>query len=162
MANFLTSSPIIQDLVLPFLLVFLLVFAILQKSKIFGEGKKQIDALISFVIAGLFLAFSKYVSWLKDFSIVLVVSIFIIFIFLLIWGFVWGDSSGDSLKDAKGLKWVIGIIFLIIIVVAALNITGYIDVIKTSSSLISNIIFIVLIIGAIAVVLNSGKKEDKK
>ncbi len=162
MANFLTSSPIIQDLVLPFVLIFTLVFAILERSKLLGEGKKQINAIIAFVVAGVFLAFSEYVSWIKQFSIVLVVSLFIIFIFLLIWGFVWGDKEGDPLKEAKGLKWTIGIVFLIIIIISALKITGYIDKLNASSTMVSNIIFAVLIIAAVVAVVNSGKKEDKK
>ena len=66
------------------------------------------------------------------------------------------------IPEAKGLKWTIGIVFLIIIIVATLNITGAIGAIKTSSNLISNVIFIILIVAAIVTVLNSGKKEDKK
>jgi len=162
MANFLTSSPIIQDLVLPFVLIFTLVFAILEKSKLLGDDKRQINAIIGFVVAGLFLAFSNYVSWIKQFTVVLVISLFAIFVFLLIWGFVWGDKGGDPLKDAEGIKWTIGIVMLIIVLVAALVITGYWEKMKVSNDLVANIVFIIFIIAAIAAVLNQGKKEKKE
>ena len=38
----------------PFLLVFFIVFALLERTKLFGDGKKQLDALISFVIGLIF------------------------------------------------------------------------------------------------------------
>jgi len=52
--------------VLPFLLVFVLVFAILQKSKIFGEGKKQIDALIALALALIVISAGSVLQFLND------------------------------------------------------------------------------------------------
>ena len=46
----LLSHPIFVETILPFLLVFTLVFAVLQKSKILGDNKKQIDAIVSLVV----------------------------------------------------------------------------------------------------------------
>ncbi len=39
------------DVVLPFLLIFTIMFAILQKTKILGDGKKNFNAVISLVIS---------------------------------------------------------------------------------------------------------------
>ena len=47
----LFDSPIFTQGILPFVLIFVLIFAILQKSKILGEGKAQIDALVALAIA---------------------------------------------------------------------------------------------------------------
>jgi len=44
----------VTDIVLPFLLVFVLLFAILQKTKILGEDKKNFNAVIALVIGLLF------------------------------------------------------------------------------------------------------------
>ena len=44
------SNPFFTEMLLPFLLVFVVVFAILQKSKILGDGKAQIDAIVGLVI----------------------------------------------------------------------------------------------------------------
>ena len=53
------SSQLFVEVILPFLLVFAVVFAILQKTKILGEGKKQIDAIVSLVIGLIVIAFSQ-------------------------------------------------------------------------------------------------------
>jgi peptidoglycan/LPS O-acetylase OafA/YrhL len=164
MANFL-SYPIFQDIVLPFILVFALVFAILQKSKLLGEGKQQIDAIIAFVIAGILVAFSTQVLWLRHFTVFLVIGLFILFVFMLIYGFAYGDTKGDPLAGEKWVKPTIGIISFVAVIIAAVVITGYWDKVLDffkNNELGANIIFVVLIIVAILVVLKtggSGKKE---
>ena len=40
----------LTSFVYPFLLIFFIVFAILEKTKIFGEEKKQVNAFVAFVI----------------------------------------------------------------------------------------------------------------
>jgi len=45
----------IWEIIPAFLLIFVLIFAILQKSKILGSDKKQIDALIALAIALIFI-----------------------------------------------------------------------------------------------------------
>ena len=45
------TSEFAVGIIYPFLLVFVLIFAVLQKSKILGEDKKQIDSLIALSIA---------------------------------------------------------------------------------------------------------------
>ena len=51
------AEPIFMEYVLPFLLVFTLVFAILDKTKLLGEEKRQINAIMSLVIGLILLAF---------------------------------------------------------------------------------------------------------
>lgn len=41
----------LTDVLLPFLLVFAIVFAVLQKSKIIGEGRKNINVAVALVLA---------------------------------------------------------------------------------------------------------------
>ena len=41
----------VMDVLLPFILVFTIVFATLQKTKILGEGKKQFNVILSLVMA---------------------------------------------------------------------------------------------------------------
>ncbi|MBM3199831.1 hypothetical protein FJZ53_02750, partial [Candidatus Woesearchaeota archaeon] len=53
------------DVVLPFLLVFTIVFAVLEKTKIFGggkESKKNINAMIAFVFALFFVSATNLVA----------------------------------------------------------------------------------------------------
>lgn len=64
----------IYDVVLPFLLVFTLVFAILEKTKLFGTEsvgghtytKKNLNAIASFVIAFLVVASSRLVAAINE------------------------------------------------------------------------------------------------
>ena len=164
MANFLTY-PIFQDIILPFVLVFTLIFAVLQKSKLLGDGVQQINAIISFVLAGMFVAFFKYVGWLQQFVIFLVIAIVILFVFLMIYGFAYAEN-GKGFVLGKNYQIVIGVMAFIGVIVAALVITDTWDKVYsffTASNIGANVIFIILIAIAIGAVVMSGKKsEDKK
>ena len=43
----------LTDVMLPFLLIFVIVYAILQKTKILGEGKKNLNAVVAIVMGAL-------------------------------------------------------------------------------------------------------------
>ncbi|MBN1157208.1 hypothetical protein JXA85_06300 [Candidatus Woesearchaeota archaeon] len=43
----------VSDVLLPFLLIFTVLFAILQKARIFGEGKKNINLAVAVIIAAM-------------------------------------------------------------------------------------------------------------
>lgn len=47
--NWLTSMGL-MDIILPFLLIFTVIFAVLEKSKIFGENKKNIHTVLAIII----------------------------------------------------------------------------------------------------------------
>ena len=57
MVETIFTNPLFVETILPFLLVFTLVFAILEKTKILGDGKRQIDAIVALVIGLIFVAF---------------------------------------------------------------------------------------------------------
>jgi hypothetical protein len=67
--------PIFREAILPFILVFTLVFAILQKTKLLGDGKKQIDAIVSLVIGLILISFSYAVGILTILIPFLVISV---------------------------------------------------------------------------------------
>jgi len=159
MANFLTL-PIFKEIILPFILVFVLIFAILQKSKLLGDGKTQVDALIGFVIAAILVGFSQAVDYIAKFTVFLSVGLVILFVFLLLYGFAWGTDKGDPLKDSVVLKkWIGGIIFVAVIVGALLitNTWAVVFSFFTGEGLGQNILFLVLIIAAVIAVVFSGK-----
>jgi hypothetical protein len=163
------QSPILVNFVYPFFLIFFIIFAILDRTKIFGEEKKQINALVAFIIAFIFISavFPKVI--VSNLILFLTIAIVIVFIVLLIWGFIMG---GDSLKifeqAPKGLKIGIGILILIAVAIAVLwasgvDTGGLFDKLFNSSwseSLWTNILFIVLVIIALVVILNTGKSKS--
>src|SRR3990167_646795 len=53
--------------ILPFLLIFAIVFAILEKTKVFGDDKKQTNAIVSIVIGLIFVGFVSGGDLEKDF-----------------------------------------------------------------------------------------------
>jgi len=158
MANFLTL-PIFQDIILPFVLIFTLVFAILEKSRLLGEDKHQINAIISLVIAAILISFSAQIAWIKQFVLFLIIALVILFVFMLIYGFVYAGKEGFQM--GSGLKITLAAIAFVAVVIGALVITdtwSKVYDLFTSSTVGANIIFIVIIAAAIVAVL-FGKKE---
>ncbi len=167
MVESIFSHPWFVDFILPFLLVFTIVFAILDRSKMLGEEKRQINAIVSLVIALIFLAFPFARAIVVNLMPFLVVCIVILFVFMLGFGFLANKKEGDILN--RGLKVALGIIFGLAVIVAVLWITGGWDWIYGSlqgggymDTIIINLVILAIIGGAIAVVLASGGKEEKK
>ena len=154
---------IFTDFVFPFLLIFLICFAILEKTKVLGENK-QLDAILSFVLGLIFVGavFPKMV--VGNLILFLTVAIVIVFVVLLIWGFIAGEKGLKFESAPTGLKWVIGIAIVLSVVVFLFNVTGIFPGVfdflfhqSWSSSFWTNFLFVVVIAGAIALVLKSSK-----
>ena len=164
MAETIFSSSFFIDVILPFLLVFTIVFAILDKTKLLGEGKRQINAIVSLVVGLILIAFPFARDIIVKLIPFLVVSLIILFIFMLLYGFISGKKDGDVLH--KGLKITLGILAGLAVIVAVLWITGAWDYIyqvvvegELSETIWINVVLVAIIGGAIAVVLSTGKKE---
>lgn len=172
MADIFFTNALFREIILPFLLVFVVLFAVLQKTGVLGKGKTQIDAITSLIIALIFVGFTKAVGITVDLMGFLAVVIVIIFVFLLIYGFIGGDKFDDIF--GKKLKITLGIIAGIAIVVALLVIThswNNVWTFITSDSMGANVVFIIIVIAVILFVLfgpkggsgkeGGGKKEDE-
>jgi len=156
------SNPLVTEIILPFLLVFVLIFAILDRTKILGDDKRQINAIISLAIALIFITFSKAVGIVTGLMPFLAVLAVIILIFFILYGFF--ASGKEGLEINKGIKIAGGVVVLVALVIAVLVVTGYWDKLKDSVSgsnvVLSTIILIAIVAGAMAVVLASGKSKD--
>lgn len=158
------SSPFFVEGVLPFILIFTLVFAVLQKSKILGEGKNQLDALVSFSVALLTIAFANAVNVIIQLVPVLAVGLVVILVFMVLWGSIYGHHQGFK---NNFVKWAFGILVLIVVASATLYYTGAIDSVTdyfdtASDGLWSSVLFIVLIAGAVAAVVWSNKPSNSE
>ncbi len=159
------SNPIFVEVILPFLLVFSVVFAILQKSEILGKGKRQIDAIVALVIGLITVAFGYATKLIVYLVPVMAVSVVVILVFMILLGMSF--KAGDF-KMHKGIQWIVGILAVIVIVIALLVFTGWWGTITDwiylegdSSQITSTVIFVVAI--AIAVIVAAwGKKKDDK
>lgn len=158
------------EIVLPFILVFTIVFAVLQKSEIFGKGKKQIDALVALVVALLFVSVARAVGIVLDLIPILAVGLVVVLVLMLFLGSF--AKEGDFEKAfPKWLRLGLMIVAIITVVVATLWATGlwntFMDYIKTStgSSVLMNIILLAVLIGAVIAVIwkgGSGGGKDNK
>jgi len=166
MVETILSSPLFVEVILPFLLVFTLVFAILQKSELLGAGKRQTDAIVALVVGLMVIAFGNAVGIITSLMPVLAVSIVVIVVFMILFGVVYKEGM---FAIPRGIKIAWGIIAAIIVVVAVLAVSGVWNYLVDlfggiGPELLTNVIFIVLIIAAIAVVVGfgGGKKPATK
>jgi hypothetical protein len=157
--------PFISNFLLPFILVFFIAFAILEKTKLFGDGKKMIHAWISVAIALIFVGAVYPKMVVGNLVLYLAVALVAIFIVILIWGFIFGD-----VKEGKAngrFKLILGIAAVLSFVGALFWATGWYkdltDFFGSRSGLnqtiLANGLFILVIAAALALVLKSeGKK----
>ena len=156
------DNPFFTEMLLPFLLVFVVVFAILQKSKILGEGKAQIDAMVGLVIGLLLIGVPQPRNIIVGIMPWLAVGIAVILVFLILYGFVAGDLS--SAPD--WMKIIFGILAGLFTLGVVLYVTGLWEIIGgwlsggESSGVWMNVLMVALVIGAMAVAVFSGKKGN--
>ncbi len=152
-------SSALGQTVLVFVLVFVAIFAVLQKSKVFGEGKKQIDALVA-VAMGLIVASVSYVIDLVS-HLVPVMAVFLVIIVLFM--ILYGSVQEKELKLPDGIRYVFGVAIFVALAIAVAYYTPAWDYIMRvvsggeGSGIFMNIVFLAVVIGAIWVVLASGK-----
>jgi hypothetical protein len=145
-------------------------FAILEKTKVLGDDKKQINALVSLIVSFIFVAAVSPKMIVGNVVLFMSVALIIMFVVLLLWGFVSaGDENAGFAKAPKGLKWVIGVVivlgvFVVVSISAGINLGGFLGKLFNSSwseTLWSNVFFIALIAIALAVAIKSGAKASK-
>lgn len=169
----LLLHPFVTNIILPFVLIFAVVFAILQKSQILGKDKKRIDALVALVIGLMVVSFGYATGVIVSLMPFLAVSVVIILIFMIIYGMTFKEDEG--FKMSNGLKTTVGIlagIGLIIAVLVAtgswnyvLGLLGFVAYTDEGSSIFTTILFLLIIAGAVYAVLagsKSGGGKDKK
>jgi hypothetical protein len=101
--------------VFSFLLVFLIVYAILAKTKIIGENN-FIHFLISFIIGVIFLSFSSTRLYVETITPWFVILIIIIFFVLLVAGF--STKAWDKIMTPAFAWTLIGILIAIFLIAA--------------------------------------------
>ena len=167
MCKMIFDHPFFTEMLLPFLLVFVVVFAILQKSKILGDGKAQIDSLVALVIGLITITFAYQTGIIVRLMGWLALGVTVILIFLILYGFVAGDLS----KAADWMKITFGILAGLFTIGVVVYVTGFWSVVSKwfgdagKDGLITNIILLLLVVGAVVTVTVTSKKSgssDKK
>ncbi len=173
----------IYDVILPFLLIFTIVFAILEKTKIFGtervegmEGeitKKNLNSIVAFVVAFLVVASSRLVAIVNEVASNFVILLMLSILFLLLVG-------SFHKEEEKGffLTGGLNVLFMVIMFIGIVLI--FLHAIKTddgkpwlveawewlvdnwSSNAAASIILVLVTIGAILYVTKERRKPREK
>jgi len=157
------SHPFFTEMLLPFLLVFIVVFAILQKTKLLGDGKAQIDSLVALVIGLITIGYAYQTGVIVDLMGWLALGVAVILVFLILYGFVAGDLS----KAPDWMKITFGILAGLFTIGVVIYVTGLGDfALKwfegAQDGFLMNAILIVLVIGAVITATVTSKKSEKK
>jgi hypothetical protein len=126
----------VYDVVLPFLLVFTIVFAILEKTRILGVDKsggeeytkKNLNAIVAFVIAFLVIASTSLVRAINDIFANVVLLIVLVISFLMLVGLFFGTGEVNLDKFPGWTRFFMVLIFLAIIAIF-LNAMGWLELI---------------------------------
>lgn len=118
----------VYDVILPFLLVFTIFFAILEKTKILGMekidgkeySKKNINAIVSFVVAMLVIASTKLVAVISEVMANVILLVILGVSFLMLVG-TFFKSEEFSIEKFKGWKEFLIVLMFIGIVLIFLN-----------------------------------------
>lgn len=164
MAGTILSGPFFTELVLPFLLVFTLIFAILDKTKVLGDGKRQINAIIGFVVGLMLIAFPQARDLVVNLMPLLAVLAVIFLVFMILYAFA--SVGEEKVEIPSGLKWVMVGIFSLAIVIGLIIFSGAWDTLNNymgggGKGVVMNVFFVIVVIGGIVAVVASGKGEQK-
>ncbi|MBW2963652.1 hypothetical protein KY306_02670 [Candidatus Woesearchaeota archaeon] len=157
----------ILDVVLPFLLVFTLVFAVLQRIKLFGEDKKSINVVIAVIMGILTVVPHITGNYPQGYDPVLIINTLlpsvsilavVIILILFLWGMFGGEWAGGSVP---------GIVILVILVIMGYifgaTVGWWAEPSQTFGSWwgsnLSTLIIIILVFGAIFWFITGGEKK---
>lgn len=166
------------DVVLPFLLVFAIIFAVLEKTKVLGtEGKegdpkRNLNTLVAFVIAMTTIATNKIVNAINVAlpNIVLIIIIFVAFLLMI--GVFFGTGELNFREQHKSFFYgflVVSLILLVLIILNSLTLDSgqtWLDFLmeyvvnNLSGPVVTSIIFLIVAVLAI-VYITRGKGESK-
>ena len=107
-----------------FLLVFIVVYALLAKTKILGEAP-AVMLFISFVLSSFFVVQASLVDFIQFSSAWFGVIVIGVFFLLLVLAFLPGESPLSFLTKHDWFSWAILIVILVFFVVSAAYVFGY-------------------------------------
>ena len=164
----------IFDVVLPFLLVFTIVFALLERTKVFGVEKigdktytkKNLNSIASFVVSFLVVASSELVEIITKVSSNFVVLLFLIVLFLLLVGSFFQEKPEGVFLEG-GWKTVFMVVVFIGLAFIFLDAFGLLD--ETSDffsgssqgELVGSVVLLVLVVLFIVYITQERKPEKK-
>jgi len=158
------------DVILPFLLVFTIVFAILERSKVLGVevidkqkySKKNLNSLVSFVMAFFVIASTKLVAVISETMANMVLLLLLAVSFLLLIG-SFAKETEDSVALSGTWKLLFEVIMFVGLVLIFLNALDWLtviwDFVQQYTSFIAAMLFLLGIAGFVYFI---ARPESKK
>ena len=166
----LLGNEFFTNVILPFILVFTVIFAIIEKVEIIGK-KKDIHAIIALVISLIAIGVPAAVGTLQRFIPLIAVILIILFAWMLVFGFAGSQVKASWSSGLKKFFMVfLGVVLLATAVWAVTSSTGILDKINLNKVLSAQITQMILFVGAIVAVIaiavsgsdeKSSKGDDK-
>ena len=128
----------VYDIILPFLLVFTIVFAILEKTKVLGMEKvgdktitkKNLNSMVAFVVAFLVIASTQLVAVINEVMANVVLLLILAVCFMLLVGVFFGDKEFTLEKQSAWAKFFMVFMFIGIVAIF-LNALGWLQAVLT-------------------------------
>jgi hypothetical protein len=182
--NFLVKLGV-YDIILPFLLVFVLVFALLEKTKVLGidivkgkDGekgeftKKSLNAMVAFITGFFVVASTQLVAVINKTLSQIFLLLLLVVCFLLVWGSFHQQSKEGFFLDPKNKyhRFYYNALMAVVMIAIAmifLNALGWLNKIydflkdNWNTDYVAAVIFILLIIGFMAWITNDPKREEE-
>jgi archaellum biogenesis protein FlaJ (TadC family) len=183
--NFLVKLGV-YDVILPFLLVFVLVFALLEKTKVLGTEitkdskgerydvtKKSLNSMVAFVTGFFVVASTQLVAVINQTLSQVFLLLLLMVCFLMVWGVFHEQKKEGFFLDPKNKSQrmyynaLMAIVFIAIALIF-LNALGWLDAIygylkgNWNSDYITAVILMLVVIGIIAWITREPKHEEEK
>ena len=161
------------DVILPFLLVFTIVFGILEKTKIFGVEKvgdkeypkKSINSMIAFTIAFFVIAAKEVVQSIQVSLPQVVLVLIVLVCFMMLAGSFMGEKQ-FNFEQRKGWVMFLTLVIFVAVLMIFMNSFGWLEGVynffSNSSYLLVPIGFLLVILGAIMYVMSGDKSKGGK
>ena len=165
----------VYDIILPFLLVFTIMFAILEKTKILGVDKlksgdeitkKNLNSMVAFVTAFLVIASTQLVAIISEVMANMVLLLILAVCFLMLVGVFFTDKQ-FSLEDFKGWQSFFMILMFVGIVAIFLNALDWLKFIVAlfigvDAGITTSFFFVAIILGFMYYIVHDPKPKGKK
>lgn len=155
------GTPFFTDVILPFLLVLVVTYAILERTRVLSE-RKEINVMTALLVAFFFIVFPSITGVITRLIPIIAVILIILFAFILLFAFVIPAGKGGLIK---GLQIAFSIVLGIALIISVLWATGVFTAFKIpplSEQAISTIVLVALIIGIMAVLLSVPSPAAKE
>jgi hypothetical protein len=161
------------DVVIPFLLFFAIIFAFLEKTKILGKDKSNVNLIVALSVSLLAIAANKVVSLVSNILPNMILVLVLLVMFVMITGVFFKEDSGDFYEAHKGwFKFFMFVLFVLTLafILNAIPTDGgtWLDKIiegisggGSGGEVWGGIIFLAVIIGAIYLITKEKKGSGK-